>query len=190
MKKYLALFLIALVLTLGSAYYSNYLRKSEIVHFWVVFPAGEINTTKTIFTPRGPTTLKPLIIGYSEQGIFKRLLNPWVIALSTHWILNIDNQPHRVRLELVNCTMPVEWKVGAGIPYDPETKTFTTPLKPRQMIPNLRVDWHFFIPENIRYTNVWYDGGLAVIDADTGETLTFQPIKIMAVGAGAEAECH
>ena len=159
-------FICALCITLGSSYYSAHLAKSEIVHFWVFFPAG-----------RGPPA-SPLEIYVNDQGFLKRILNPWMIALSTHWIINTGDKPYIVGLRLVNCTIPVEWEVNAGIPWDHETKTFTQPLEPGEGVPYLGIDWIFHIPKEIRPQRIWYDGGLAVIDSETGETLSFIPITI------------
>jgi hypothetical protein len=50
---------------------------------------------------------------------------------------------------------------------------------PGQSIPNLGIDWIFKIPPSLMYSPVIYDGGLVIFDADTGETLTFLPIKIV-----------
>ncbi|UCE28798.1 MAG: hypothetical protein JSV85_05885 [Candidatus Bathyarchaeota archaeon] len=165
-KIFSILFIGALCLTLGGSLYSAHLAKSEILHFWIFFPSG-----------RGPPPT-PIQINVNEQGSLKRILNPWTIALSTHWIINTDHQPHKVQLELVNCTIPVEWEVNAGFPWDPDTKTFTEPLDPGEGIPYLGIDWIIFVPENVRGQEVWYDGGLAVNDGDTGERLSFIPITI------------
>jgi len=160
----IAVLFTALGFTYVSSLYSGYLAKSEMLHFWVYFPQ------------RGkPTTLT---IDVNKQGILKRLLNPWVEAMSTHWIINTDNKPHTIRLELRNCTIPVEWEVSAGIPWNPSTKTFEQPIEPGKGIPYLGVDWIFHIPPEMRSQSIWYQGGLAVIDANTNETLTFIPIVI------------
>ena len=69
-------------------------------------------------------------------------------ALSTHWIYNLVTKPVKIRMDLVNVTIPVEWEVNANFEYDPETHTFTQPLMPGGSIPNLGIDWIFHIPEN------------------------------------------
>ncbi len=159
-------FICALFVTLGSSYYSAHLGKSEMFHFWVFFPAG-----------RGPPA-SPIEIHVNQQGFLKRILDPWVVALSTHWIINTGDKPYIVGLQLVNCTFPVEWEVNAGIPWDPETKSFTQPLGPGESVPYLGIDWFFHVPKEIRPQRIWYDGGLAVIDSETGDTLSFIPITI------------
>jgi len=79
-------------------------------------------------------------------------------------------------MELVNVTSPVRWEVKANFEDDPDTHTFTQPLMPGSSIPNLGIDWIFHIPENDAL--VVYNGGLLLIDADTGMNLTVIPIKI------------
>ena len=156
---------VTLGLTFASSVYSGYLSKSEMLHFWVYFPQKGRPVT-------------PIEIYVNNQGILKRILNPWVEALSTHWLVNTGNKPYSIRLELINCTIPVEWEVSAGIPWNSSTKTFEQPIRPGQSIPYLGLDWIFHIPPEVRSQNIWYKGGLAIIDANTNETLTFIPITI------------
>ena len=59
-----------------------------------------------------------------ERGILKRLLNPNVEGLSTHWLDNIDNEAHRIGLKFTDPSVEIEWDVHAGIPWDEETHTF------------------------------------------------------------------
>ena len=168
--KYVYVAVLALLATVGltfaSGLYSGYLSKSEMVHFWVYFPQR---------SGAAPSTID---IYVNNQGTLKRLLNPWVEAISTHWIINTANKPYSIRLELVNCTLPVDWEVSAGIPWNSSTKTFEQPIGPRQSVPYLGIDWIFHIPPEMRSQEIWYDGGLAVIDAKTNETLSFTPIVI------------
>lgn len=161
-----SILIVTLGLTLVSGVYSGYLSKSEMIHFWVYFPQRGSRPTS-------------ITVDAGSQGVLKRLFNPWVIALSTHWIVNTDNRPHLIRLELVNCTLPVEWEVSAGIPWNPDNRTFAEPIGPfGQSIPYLGLDWVFHIPPEIRTQRIWYQGGLAVTDANSNETLSFIPITI------------
>jgi len=133
----------------------------------------------TIPIPDGGTVFtRPLVINVHERGIFKQVFNPWVEGLSTHWLVNVGDRSYRIGVKLVNTTIPVKWEVSAGIPWDPESKTFAQPIGPGRTIPELGIDWLFYVPEDARAHPVWYEGGLVVFDADTGGTLTFIPITI------------
>lgn|GEM_PF-5549253 len=96
-------------------------------------------------------------------------------------------------MEIVNATIPIDWEVSANATYDPETHTFTEPFALGRSIQNLGLDWHFQLPQEKRFSPVIYDGGLKHSDADTGELLTFLPVRIVnddsASGTSAEA-CH
>lgn len=96
-------------------------------------------------------------------------------------------------MEMVNATVPVRWEVKANHAYDPSYQTFTEPLMPGRSIENLAIDWYFEIPPERIHDPVIYDGGLRFTDAETGEDLTFLPVRIIngdpAAGAG-EGACH
>jgi hypothetical protein len=123
--------------------------------------------------------VKPIRVDVSEQGVLKRTFCPWIVGLSTHWILNTDSKPHRIGLRLENTTFPVEWHVNAGIPWDSQSKTFSKVIEPGERVPELGIDWMFNIPVEVRNRPVWYQGGLSVFDADSGEVLTFIPITFV-----------
>jgi hypothetical protein len=82
-------------------------------------------------------------------------------------------------MEAVNTTALTVATVQADFGYDPETRTFTQPLQPGKSIPALAMDWDFDIPQEKLHNPVVYNGGLRFTDADTGELLTFLPIRIV-----------
>ncbi|MGC8936361.1 MAG: hypothetical protein ACP5KV_03225 [Candidatus Methanomethylicaceae archaeon] len=183
-----------LCLTLYSGVYASSLSKAEIVHFWVAVPGGNVTEPKTLYGAGPPVKMAPIVIDLDERGMLKNLLNPHVEAISTHWIYNLGKRPVRLGLSLVNVTFPVEWEVKANWPYDPTTCIFTKPLPPGQRIPDLSIDWIFKIPAYYMDERIIYDGGLVVYDADSGQSLTFIPIKIVRGGytpsQGGSGSCH
>jgi hypothetical protein len=166
-------------LIFGSSFYAkSTLNPTELSHFFVPFPAGKIARPMTVKQLDGSGIfVRPIVINVDQRGILKRILNPAVEGLSTHWLDNIDTKPHRIGLKFTNVNMEVEWDVHAGIPWDPETKTFEVPIGPGERVPDLGVDWLFFFTPEIMAQDVWYDGSLLVYDADTNESLTTIPIK-------------
>jgi hypothetical protein len=173
------------VATVSLSAYAALLDKSEIVHFWAAVPAGQIDKPTTLRRAGPPIRLKPIRIDLDRRGLLKRWMQPDVEAISTHWIVNVGRTPVRVRLELVDGPVPVAWEVNANFGYDPRTHTFMEPLMPGQSIPNLAIDWVFEIPPtgagaspSQHCPRVVYDGGLRLVDADSGRLLTFIPIVI------------
>ncbi|MDH5806651.1 MAG: hypothetical protein QXW62_02290 [Candidatus Methanomethylicaceae archaeon] len=177
--KYLTGFVIAMLFTLYASVYAAEVRDSEIVHFWIAIPAGNITKPITIYGAGPPIRMAPLIIDLDERGILKKLIQPNVEAISTHWIYNVGRKPLKIGLKLINANIPIEWEVKANWPYDASKHIFLEPIPPGGRIPNLSIDWYFIIPDYLMNEKVIYDGGLLVYDADTGESLTFIPIKIV-----------
>ena len=182
--------------TLGSSYYTAAVGRAEIVHFWVAAPAGYVARPK-VFNHTGTTVrVTPIVIDLDRRGFLKRWLQPEVEALSTHWIHNVGKQPLRIRMELASLTIPVAWEVNANLGYDHETHTFTEPLPPGESVPNLAIDWIFRIPREFLAERrlppggrTVYSGGLKLTDADSGELLTYIPIRIgrgIAVSSGSK----
>jgi hypothetical protein len=178
-------FLAVAIATVAMGFYAGrVLNPAELVHFTVPLPVGRVDRPRMIGQDGGRRSfIKPIKVDVCEQGILKRIFCPWIDGLSTHWILNIDSKPHRVGMRLENTTFPVEWQVHAGIPWDPETKTFARALEPGEKVPELGIDWMFNFPAEVRSKRVWYEGGLSVFDADSGEVLTFIPITFLNSGA-------
>lgn len=172
-------FVIALLFTLYAGIYAAEVRDSEIVHFWIAVPAGNVTKPMTIYGAGPPIKMAPLVINLDERGILKKLIQPNIEAISTHWIYNVGKKPLKIGLELVNANIPIEWEVKANWPYDPIKHIFTEPIPPGGRIPHLSIDWYFIIPNYYMDEKVIYDGGLLIYDADSGQPLTFIPIKIV-----------
>jgi hypothetical protein len=163
----IAFVLVSLLVFGSSIYAKNTLNTSELVHFFIPFPAGE-----RIFT-------RPIVINVEDRGYLKRLFNPGIEGLSTHWLTNIDTRPRRIGMKFTNLNIPVDWEVSGAIPWDPETHTFGKAVEPGESIKDLGVDWLFHFPDEIRSQKTWYDGSLIIFDADTGENLTVIPVKFI-----------
>lgn len=166
-------------LVFGSGLYAkSTLNPTELSHFFVPFPAGRVARPMTVDKLDGGSIfVRPIIINVDQRGILKKIFNPAVEGLSTHWLDNIDTEPHRIGMKFTNVNVEVEWDVNAGIPWDPETRTFKVPIGPGERVPDLGIDWLFFFTPDIMAQDVWYEGSLIVYDADTNETLTTIPVK-------------
>ena len=172
-------------MTLGAGAYAADFGKSELTHFWVATPAGNVTKSMTMRGAGPPVTMAPQIINLDARGYLKHMIQPNVEGLSTHWIYNLGKRPYKIHMELVNLTIPVKWEVNSNYPYDPVNHTFTKPLPPGGSIPNLGIDWIFDLPADKMRTNnipvgglMIYNGGLMLTDADTHQLLTFIPIQL------------
>ncbi len=166
----------AIVLAAGS-YAAGY-GQAEMVHFWTAVPGGNITTTTTLRGIGMPVTMSPVFIDLDERGALRDFVTPQVEAISTHWIYNLGKTPVRIKMELINLTIPVRWEVQGNLGYDPETHTFAEPIMPGGSVQNLGIDWYFYIPGYYMDEQIVYMGGLLLSNADTGEGLTFIPITI------------
>lgn len=178
----------AFAITVGAGKYSEaVLNPTELSHFFVPFPAGKVVKPMTVAKPNGEMIFtRPMVINVNERGILKRLFNPQIEGLSTHWLVNVDDKPHRIGMELTETEVPIRWEVAAGIPWDPDSKTFEEAVGPGESVADLGVDWYWLFPEETRARDVWYEGRLVVFDADTGEELTIIPIKFQIGGANGD----
>ena len=164
----------------SSLYAKNTLNPTELSHFFVPFPAGRVVRPMTVKTPDGSRSIfvRPITINVDQRGILKRILNPGVEGLSTHWLDNTDTKSHRIGMKFTNTgNITVEWNVHAGIPWDETAHEFEVAVGSGERVGDLGVDWLFFFPPGVRARDVWYDGALLVYDADTKDTLTTIPIK-------------
>jgi len=170
---------ITVALTIGASVYAKrVLNTTELVHFFIPFPAGNVVRPMTLDGPDGRRFfVRPLSIDVNRRGILKRLFNPGIEGVSTHWLINTGSIPYRIGMKLTNVHVPVRWEVGAGIPWDPDSRTFTETVGPGKSVPDLGVDWLFEFSKETRNETVWYDGSLVIYDADTGEDLTVIPLK-------------
>ncbi len=174
--------LAVIALTLGASVYAKrVLNPTELVHFFIPFPAGKVVRPRVVVRPDGRKIfVQPLLIDVNERGLLKRIFNPGREGVSTHWLVNIDNKPHRIGMTLTNVDVPLRWEVGAGIPWDPVSRTFQRAVAPGESVPDLGVDWIFEFPRERRKNDVWYEGELIIFDADSGENLTIFPLKFHA----------
>lgn len=180
MNKQLALVgflgMIGIVLVAGS-YAADY-GQAEMVHFWTAVPGGNITTTTTLRGSGMPVTMSPIFIDLDKRGALRDFVTPQVEAISTHWIYNLGRAPVRIKMELINLTVPVRWEVQCNMGYDPVEHAFTEPIMPGGSVQNLGIDWYFYIPDYYMDEEIIYMGGLLLSDADTGKGLTFIPITI------------
>jgi hypothetical protein len=189
----IAIFLV----TISAAVYAQEFGKAESVSFKVAVPAGTIAVPVIVKGTGQQISMAPLAINLAARGLPKMLFNGGTERIKSGGITNVGEKPVRIRMEMVNSTIPVQWNVKAGLGYDPASHTFTEPLMPGKSVPGLSASWYFSFPPEKLHDPVVYDGGLRFSDADTGEILTFLPIRFVnnnpsgdGAPESAEGACH
>lgn len=180
-RRLIIAFAFMFIFTICTSAYGVVLAKMEPTLYWFVVPAGNITEPKTIRGPGPPITVSPIKVDIDQFHPLKKIFNPSVVQIGTHWIYNYGKTPVRIRMELVNVPpdIQVKWDLSANFPYDETTHTFTKPLMPGQRIDGLVFHWEFHIPLYYMDEPVIYRGGVKLIDADTNNVLTFIPIEIV-----------
>lgn len=185
------------LVTIGAAVYGQEFGRAESVSFKVAVPAGTVSEPMVVKGTGPQVSMAPLAINLAQRGLPKMLLNSGIERIKSGGITNVGEKPVRIRMEMVNSTIPVQWNVKAGLGYDPESHTFSEPLMPGKSVPGLSASWYFRFPQDTFHDTVVYDGGLRFSDADTGEVLTFLPIRFVngnpsgdSPPVGSEGACH
>lgn len=141
-----------------------------------------------------------ILVDLARMGTPKRLLQPALLNLSSHWVKNVGAEPLRVRLALVEAAppaygpVPIEWS-STERSFDPVTHDLGRVLEPGDSV---SVDWEFRLPARAyagpsdeASASIAWTGVLEARDADTGVVLTRLPITIgrLLTGATGGAVC-
>jgi len=167
----------ALVFAVG--YYRQSMQTGESVHFALNYPAK--GTSAGGLGAMGKEGV--LVVDVARIGLLKKMLQPNVINLSSHWIRNTGGTPRHIRLSTEGFAYPVRCE-STDKTWDEETSTIGRTLDPGQ---DVTVDWFVTLPRPLPPGDVLVDGTIVVHDADTGERLTVFPVKIVR-GAAAAAK--
>jgi hypothetical protein len=176
-------FAVAVGVAFGLGAWRGTMADGESVHYAVNYPAEG----KEAGGPgaRGGTGF--VVVNVAHTGLLKRITQPNVVNLSTHWLRNVGKKPLRIRLAAEGFTMPIRWD-SLELAWDAENHSVSRPLAPGEAI---TVDWYVTLPRPIPITKVIDEGKLVVYDADTGKALTRLPIAIVngKVTTGAGGDC-
>lgn len=173
----------------------SHIRHSEFVHFSVNFPANPDAPVISRQELGGPWALLPddqwqgyppggilvwgregaVEIDLGEQGVLKRLLQPDLIAMGSHWIRNVGKTPRRIKMKLDMCGMDVKWETFEK-DWDRNEKASTREIPPGK---TFNMDWHVHVDPEARERYEMCNGSLELRDADTGEVLTTLPIRLI-----------
>lgn len=181
------------LLTISAGVYGMDFGKAESVSFKVAVPAGTITAPTLVKGTGTQINMAPITIDLSRRGIPKMIFNEGIERIKSSGITNVGEKPIRIKMDIVNSTVPVRWNVKSDLAYDPDSHTFLEPLMPGKSIPNLGASWYFNFPTEKVHDTVVYNGGLQFSDADSGVILTFLPIRFVngePSNSVSEGACH
>lgn len=183
---------LGLGLALIAGAWRSRMATAESVHFSFNVPSAASNA--------GPGGLGPfgregyIAVDLARTGLPKRLIQPSLLNLSSHWVRNVGKTPIRLRLEMVEGTrtaasaVRIEWE-SRERSFDPKTHMLGRPLAPGEEI---TVDWLLTIPPDANApvadatgAVIAWQGTLVARDADTAVELSRLP---MVVGWGLDAK--
>lgn len=165
---FIATFFIALLF----GYYRQTLSQAESVHFSLNFPAKALSEVGGL-GPRGHEGI--VQVNLANIGLLKRLIQPNVVNLSSHWIKNTSHRPMRIKIYLINCDYPIHTSTPEKC-WNEVTRTFERSINPGEMV---SMDWNITIPDQFMTEKYILDAGVTVVDADTGNQISYLPVKII-----------
>lgn len=168
---------------------------SELVHFSVNFPTAAGMPQADRAAVGGPWNRLPndewrgfptggllvwgresrLTVDLGGQGIIKRLAQPDVLTLSSHWIRNVGLQPYTICIEYDICGFPVTWDTFEAH-WDPRTRCTTRAISPGK---TYNMDWIIRIPEIARHQRRICSSHVVIVDAQSRARLSRFPIDII-----------
>lgn len=165
-------FALAMALAFGLGAWRVTMADGESVGFAVNYPASGGDAGG--LGPMGNTGGVEMNVG--NTGILKRIVQPDVASLSSHWVRNVGDTPRRIRVAAEGFDYPIRWH-STERTWDEETHSVGRLLDPDEAIGvELLVTLPWPYPADIYTLD---QGKFTVYDADTGELLTELPISIV-----------
>ncbi|MDT3699580.1 MAG: hypothetical protein RO469_09135 [Thermincola sp.] len=163
---------VSLALVIGAGYYKS---SDSVANEGGSIKLTLPQTNSSKIAQQKPAKITPVIVDVNSAGLPKKLLQPWVVRVSSKGIVNKDNKEHTLQFELSDKSIPVEWSVRDAS-WNDRDKLLAKPLKPGG---KTSITLVFKIPKELRNKTVVYEGGLKVADYKTKEQLAYVPIKIL-----------
>lgn len=187
-----------LCIALLLAVWRDDISAAESVHFCVNIPQSAADQVPGGMGATGREGR--ILVDLARMGAPKRLLQPALLNLSSHWVKNVGDKPLRLRLALVEAAppaygpVPIEWS-STEKSFDQVTHELGRILEPGDSV---SMDWEFRLPARAYVgpsdetsPSIAWTGVLEARDADTEEVLTRLPITIgrLLTGAAGGGTC-
>jgi hypothetical protein len=170
-------FIITVAIVFGVGFYRDAIGDGESVHFSVNYPAkGPAAGGVGAMGEEGY-----IVVNVAHTGLLKKVVQPNVVNLSTHWLKNVGDEPRKIRLELEGVPYPVRWE-STERTWNEEDHSIGRELPPQS---NATVDWFITLPKPLPPGDTIVDGAIVVYDAETDEKLTTFPVFVVRNEAGA-----
>lgn len=152
---------LGLSLVLGAGYYKS-----------SVHDGGSFNLS----LPQQDTAkISPVTVDLNGQGFPKKLLQPGLIQVRTHGIVNKSKKDYTLQFELTDNSLPVRWNVKDAA-WDEKNHVLARSFKPGEKI---GVELLFNVPKELLSNSNIYNAKLKVLDYNTKEQLGYVPINIV-----------
>ena len=166
-------FLAAVAIVFAAGFYREGMQTAEAVHFALNYPA----TGNDVGGLGARGTEGKIKVDIEKQGLVKKLIQPNVVNLSTHWLHNASDKPMRVKLAVEGFKSPVRWE-SIEKTWNEEDHSIGRELPPGS---NATVDWFITLPRPLPPGGVLDEGNIVVYNADSGEKLSVMPVKIVRI---------
>ncbi len=161
--------------------YAGAVSAGERVSFVMNFPASGAES--------GGPSMRELTghvsASLDKSGFAKRLIQPNVIEVASHVIMNTGETERLISLETSGFPVSTEWHSRAN-GFDPVTHAIERPVAPGEAVDlSLRVTF----PRPLPPDEVLLQGSILVKDTETGETLSELPVHVYRTGTGTGGSC-
>lgn len=153
--------LLSLSLVLGAGYYKSSVNE-----------AGSFNLS---LPQQGTAKIKPVTVDLKGEGFLKKIIQPGLIQVNTHGIVNKTKKDITLQFELTDNSLPVMWNITDKA-WDEKNHVLARSLKPGEQI---AVGMLFNVPKELRSNPVIYKGNLKVLDYNSKEQLADVPINLI-----------
>lgn len=119
--------------------------------------------------------IRPVIADLAGNGLPKRILQPGLVRLSSHGLVNKGTKDYNLQFELTDNCLPVNYIVQDSA-WDKKNLLLNRPFRPGE---SLAINIIFDVPKELQNNNIIYEGNLKVFDYQTKEQLALVPIKII-----------
>ncbi len=171
------LFVAAMALVFAAGFYRQATQDGEGVGFALNFPA----TAKAAGGMGARGTEGYVLVNTAHTGLIKRMLQPDVVSLSSHFVKNVGTTPRRIRIAAEGFQYPVTLESHEKA-WNERTHTIDRVIPPGA---SAGMAAYVDLPKPLPSKPLIDDGALVVYDADSGAKLTSLPVRIIGLGGSA-----
>lgn len=169
----------SLVFALGA--YGGSVAGGERGGFTMNFPA----TGENVGGPSPRELTGRIGVSLEDAGVFKRLVQPNVVEISSHVVTNVGDESYRIRFEADGFGVPVDWH-SRDRAWNHDTRTIERDIAPGE---HVDVGMVVTFPRPLPTEPVLANGAIVVMDDRTGERLSVLPVVVAHTGEAMAGAC-